>query len=159
MSVLRMCTALRRIRTGSDLTEVDQDGIPVRPTWSVNELLTSYPKPTIPPSTIKRMYQLSALVPPAENTSEHAQITAEMEDLVKLVEAVRLVQVDEHIADPEGHGVPDGRIWAEGMGISLKKEVRAEVAEDEGAHGRALLKHAQRTHNGFYVVDKSSRRE
>ncbi|KAI0092458.1 hypothetical protein BDY19DRAFT_903275 [Irpex rosettiformis] len=141
-----------------DLAAVDEDGIPLRPTWSVNELLSSYPRPTISPSTLKRMYKLSALVPPAEGTREHADITRELEDLVKLVEAVKLVHVDEKVAYTD-HGIPDGRIWEEGTGIPLEKSSKPGAVVKEEAHGRALLEHAQRTHNGLYVVDKSSRRE
>lgn len=149
---------LRSSIASVDPATVDEDGIPLKPTWSVNELLSSYPKPTISPSTLKRMYELSALVPPAEGTAEHAEITRDMEGLVKLVEAVKLVRVDEEHVHGD-NAVPDGRIWAEGAGIPLEKKFGSGVAEEEEGHGRALLKHAQRTHNGLYVVDKSSRRE
>ena len=171
MSFTRQCTRILNSRTKLNIFErrlkssvsnvdtsgVDEDGIPLKPTWSVNELLSSYPRPTISPSTLKRMYELSALVPPAEGTHEHADITREMEDLVKLVEAVKLVHVDPKVVHAD-HGIPDGRVWAEGTGIPLDSR-KSSTPEEEEAHGRALLKHAQRTHNGFYVVDKSSRKE
>ncbi|KAI0698625.1 hypothetical protein BC835DRAFT_647678 [Cytidiella melzeri] len=149
----------RSSRASVELAAVDEDGIPLRPTWSVNDLLSSYPKPTISPPTLRRMYELSALVPPAEGTAEHAKIIHELEDLVKLVEAVKLVDVDSDLTHNE-NAIPDGRIWAEGVGIPLERSKNTEVPIEEGerSQGRALLKHAQRTHNGFYVVDKSSRR-
>ena len=75
--------------------ETDSHAIPTRPTWSVNELLSSYPKPQISPATLKHLHELSALIPPEEGTPEHAKLTAEMENLVKLVEAVKLVDVGE----------------------------------------------------------------
>lgn len=141
--------------TITERVEVDEHGIPLRATWSVNDLLSSYPRPTISASTLRRMYELSALVPPREGTPQHAQITSEMEDLVKLVEAVKMVKVGQP-EETDVHGVPDSRIWANGDGICLTAE--HDAAENEETHGRALLKHAQRTENGLYVVPKPSRR-
>ncbi len=125
---------------------IDGDGIPLRPTWSVNELLSSYPKPILEPSTLKRLHELSALIPPEEGTPGHAQLTSEMESLIKLVEAVKLVDVGQ---GSEEDGVPDGRIWAEGTGIELERD----LGDESGVQGQALLRHAARTDNGLYVVD------
>jgi hypothetical protein len=61
--------------------EPDENGIPIRPTWSVNELLSSYPKPTISPATLKHLYALGALIPPEEGSPEHTKLTEEIEDL------------------------------------------------------------------------------
>lgn len=130
------------------LVETDACGIPLKPTWSVNELISSYPKPTIPPSTLKKLHDLSALIPPEEGTPQHAQLTEELENLVKLVEAVKAVDVSQPDASSI-HQIPDGRIWAEGTGIKLERD---EVAKNE-AHGRDLLRHAARTEDSFYVVD------
>ncbi|KAJ3552921.1 hypothetical protein NM688_g3896 [Phlebia brevispora] len=133
--------------------ETDSHGIPTQPTWSVNELLSSYPKPVITPATLKHLHELSALIPPEEGTPEHARLTSEMENLVKLVEAVRLVDVGQTTESGDGE-VPDGRIWAEGTGISLeyKKEPAPFPPEGE-VHGQALLGYASRTENKLYVVD------
>lgn len=133
-------------RTG---VETDEDGIPIRPTWSVNELLSSYPRPTISPATLKHLHALSALIPPEQGSPEHAKLTEEMQDLVKLVEAVRLVDT-EPISD--GDGVPDGRIWAEGTGIDLDAEP---IPADEGeVQGRGLLKYAKNVSpEGLYLID------
>jgi Asp-tRNA(Asn)/Glu-tRNA(Gln) amidotransferase C subunit len=122
--------------------ETDSCGIPLKPTWSVNELLESYPKPAISPATFKRLHELSALIPPEQGTAEHDNLKEELEDLIKLVEAVRLVKFDE-----EG-GVPDGRVWADGAGIPL-----TEVKEGEMKDGRRLLQHAAHTADGFYLVE------
>ena len=129
--------------------ETDENGIPIRPTWSVNELLSSYPKPTISPATLKHLHTLSALIPPEEGSPEHAKLTEEMRDLVKLVEAVKLVNTD---SVDDGSGVPDGRIWAEGTGIDLEAEP-IPVDENE-VQGRDLLKYSKAVSpEGLYLID------
>ncbi|KAI0637932.1 hypothetical protein C8Q77DRAFT_1153627 [Trametes polyzona] len=138
--------------TKSSTAETDSTGIPLKATWSVNELLSSYPRPTISPATLKRLHELSALIPPEEGTKEHSRLTREVEDLVKLVEAVKLVDVSEAVDDAQ-HVVPDGRIWAEGEGIDLDAAPLTESDGSESAHGTALLKHASRTLEGLYVVE------
>lgn len=134
--------------------ETDEDGIPVRPTWSVNELLSSYPKPTISPTTLKHLHTLSALIPPEEGSPEHARLTEEMQDLVKLVEAVKLVNTD---SVNDGDGVPDGRIWAEGSGIDLDAEP---IPTDENeVQGCNLLKYAKNVSpEGLYLIDSDRSR-
>ncbi|KAI0363557.1 hypothetical protein BV20DRAFT_975543 [Pilatotrama ljubarskyi] len=150
-ALLRSCRGFSpRLKYTS--AEVDSTGIPLKPTWSVNELLSSYPRPTITPATLKRLHELSALIPPEEGTSEHARLTQEIEDLVKLVEAVKLVDVSAVAGNGE-RAVPDGRIWAEGEGISLDTEAFADSEDSESASGRALLAHAARTMDGLYVVE------
>jgi hypothetical protein len=139
----------RSYQPPSSQVETDSLGIPVRPTWSVNELLASYPKPEITTSTMAHIHELSALIPPVVGTDAHAKLTSEMENLVKLVEAVKLV--DTRTVD-DSHPIPDGRIWAEGVGIELSEDVSEHPNDEVG--GRALLQHASRTSpNGFYVVD------
>jgi hypothetical protein len=129
--------------------ETDEYGIPIRPTWSVNELLTSYPKPTISPATLKHLHALSALIPPEEGSPEHAKLTEEMQDLVKLVEAVKLINTD---SVDDGSGVPDGRIWAEGTGIDL--EAKPIPTDEKEVQGRGLLKHAKNVSpEGLYLID------
>ncbi|KAI0356508.1 hypothetical protein OH77DRAFT_1423439 [Trametes cingulata] len=160
MHALRQCVHLTLLRSHralharlrSTLADVDATGIPLKPTWSVNELLSSYPRPTITPATLKRLHELSALIPPEEGSPEHARLTQEMEELVKLVEAVKLVDVSAVAEDGE-RAVPDGRIWAEGEGIRLDTEAFADEEEPQDASGRALLKHASKTMDGLYVVE------
>lgn len=145
----KLGSSLSSNRTLHTDVETDEYGIPVRPTWSVNELLSSYPKPTISPATLKHLHTLSALIPPEEGSPEHAELTEEMEDLVKLVEAVKSVNTD---SVDDGYGVPDGRIWAEGTGIDLDAEP-IPVDENE-VQGRGLLKHARNVSSeGLYLVD------
>ncbi|OSX59286.1 hypothetical protein POSPLADRAFT_1089810, partial [Postia placenta MAD-698-R-SB12] len=114
------------------LVETDACGIPVRPTWSVDELLSSYPKPTIPPSTLKRLHELAALVPPVEGTPEHTKLTREMEGLVRLVEAVKLVDTS--------------------TGIELDESPQpTEGSQDP--NDQKLLSHSSRVRRGLYIVD------
>ncbi|KAF8076088.1 hypothetical protein FPV67DRAFT_396838 [Lyophyllum atratum] len=125
--------------------DTDECGIPLKPTWSVHELLSSYPKPTLLSSTLTRLHELSALKPPAEGTPEHAKLKREMEELIRLVEAVKLV--DTEGVHPTGHcgksgGTPDQHL------LSANRE----------ASGRNLLQHASRTSAGFYVVDAERKR-
>ncbi|KAH7888018.1 hypothetical protein F5I97DRAFT_1864909 [Phlebopus sp. FC_14] len=140
----------RRLITGQ-VVETDAYGIPVTPTWSVRELLSSYPTPTMSSATFKRLHDLSALISPAEGTPEHDTMKRELEGLVKLVEAVKLIKVD---SPAPGH-IPDGRIWAEGVGIPLGKV--AEEVQDE-SRGTELLLHADRTMDGMYVVESDRTR-
>lgn len=140
--------------------ETDDCGIPLKPTWSVHDLLSSYPKPTLSSETLARLHRLSALAPPEEGTPEHAKLTRELEDLIKLVEAVKLVDCSELKSGEkdqgekhEGKDIPDGRILPKGIGINLRGDRVVEEVKD----GRELLKHAVRTQGGFYVVDVDRR--
>jgi len=120
----------------------DSCGIPLKPTWSVNELLSSYPSPTLSNSTINRLYELSALIPPQEGTTQYDAIKKSLEGMVRLVEAVRLVDTSD--------------VSIEGRGEKEDADRRKPVAVSE--NGQKLLEHAERTHNGFYVVDSERRR-
>ncbi len=93
-------------------TDTD-DVIPRKPTWSVHELISSYPRPHISDATLKKLHQLSALVPPTEGTPEHERIRRELEEMVRLVEAVKLVDTS---SVDDANEIPDGRIWPEGCG-------------------------------------------
>ncbi|KAL4075746.1 hypothetical protein V8B97DRAFT_2002059 [Scleroderma yunnanense] len=132
--------------------ETDTCGIPVKPTWSVHELLSSYPTPFISSATLRRLHELSALVPPEEGTPEHEKTRQELEGLVRLVEAVKLVEVESNTDNT----IPDGRIWAEGKGIPLNEDASGTQADDKG--GRDLLKLASRTLDGAYVVETDRRK-
>ncbi|KAF7301539.1 hypothetical protein MIND_00719400 [Mycena indigotica] len=133
-------TSLQRLarRVYSSLPRAtDTAGIPTSPTWSVNELLASYPRPTLSTHALTRLHNLSALVPPKENSPEHAKLKSELEDLIRLVEAVKLVDTT---------GVSPYR---RGTISSTHPQPQPQSAED----GRALLKHAKQTKDGFYVVN------
>ena len=129
------------------LVETDAYGIPLKPTWSVYDLLSSYPTPTISSATLNHLHTLSALIPPEEGTPEHSTLKHEMGDLIKLVDAVKLVKSE--VTD--GVTVADGRVWAEGAGLPLSD---AKDGEDNNVVGSgALLRHSACTSDGLYVVD------
>lgn len=108
---------------------------------------------------MKKLHHLSALIPPEEGTEKHAKLTHEIEEMVRLVEAVKLVDTSSVVL-AEGESVPDGRIWEEGAGIDLKSNTReVEFESGEGENGTELLKHALRTENGFYTVEHDRRRK
>lgn len=95
------------------------------------------------------MHALSALIPPEEGSPEHAKLTEEMQDLIKLVEAVKLVDTDS-VGDK--NGIPDGRIWAEGTGIDLDAEPIP--ADENEVRGRDLLKYSKNVSpDGLYLID------
>ena len=150
----RLSSSLSSKHTPRAEVETDEHGIPVHPTWSVNELLSSYPKPTISPATLKHLHTLSALIPPEEGSPEHAKLTEEMHDLVKLVEAVKLVNTD---SVDNGNGIPDGRVWAEWAGIDLDAEP-IPVDENE-IQGRDLLKYSKNaSKEGLYLIDSDRKK-
>ncbi|KAI6164982.1 hypothetical protein EDD17DRAFT_1473686 [Pisolithus thermaeus] len=142
-------TILKRPLTKAAV-ETDAYGIPLNPTWSVNELLSSYPMPILSSTTFRRLHELSALIPPAKGTREFDEMKRELEELVRLVEAVKLVKLE----DCPGNAIADGRIWAEGKGIPLDYD---SSEGDDGVQGRDLLSLASRTLDGMYVVEANSR--
>ncbi|KAF8631294.1 hypothetical protein AX15_002615 [Amanita polypyramis BW_CC] len=130
-----------RRHTGTKPVETDSCGIPLKPTWSVYELLSSYPKPAISSTTLRHIHELSALIPPEDGTPEHEMLHQELGDLVKLVEAVKLVNTD-GVQFIERHYKED---WdREGV--------------DDGDMEQPLLRHASRTADGSYVVDADRKR-
>jgi len=129
--------------------ETDSCGVPVRPTWSVNTLLSSYPTPTISPATLSRLHELSALIPPPDGTQEHTSLKLEMEGLVKMVEAVKLVDTkDVHLTvtgdNPNADQQCDHRQPPKSTG--------------QDASGQTLLNYTSRTSDRFYVVDADRQR-
>jgi Asp-tRNA(Asn)/Glu-tRNA(Gln) amidotransferase C subunit len=125
--------------------DTDSYGIPVRPTWSVDTLLSSYPTPTISSATLSRLHELSALIPPADGSQEHTSLKGDVEDLVRLVEAVKLVDTkDVHITGACERHLDDIQHFPE--------------STEEHSSGRTILDCASRTLDGFYVVDAHRKR-
>ncbi|KAN0097281.1 hypothetical protein V8E55_001727 [Tylopilus felleus] len=127
----------------------DACGIPLKPTWSLRQLLSSYPSPSLSPATFHRLHELSALIPPTQGTPEYDARKRELDELVKLVEAVKLVDVGR----PTDSSIPDGRVWAEDTGLPMTKEPL-----DEEIQGTKLLDYANRTLEGMYVVETDRER-
>ncbi|KAF7980932.1 hypothetical protein HWV62_36151 [Athelia sp. TMB] len=145
-----------RWQSSKATASTDTFGIPLKPTWSVNELLSSYPTPTITTATLNHLHKLSALTPPAEGTQEHANLKREMEELVRLVEAVKLADLGGASIGSSLEGeIPDSRIWAEGSGVQPVL-AQAHVPGDVG--GSDLLQFAARTSDNLYIVDADRRK-
>ena len=134
----------RRISASHPRRKTDSCGLPLQPTWSVYELLSSYPSPELSTNTITRLYELSALACPKVDTPQFKLIKEELEDMVRLVEAVRLV-------DTSG-------ITVKGRGEKEDADLNTPHGETSGEYGKDLLKHASRAKDGFYTVDSDRRR-
>lgn len=129
----------------------DDLGLPLSPTWSVHKLIGSYPSPTLSDATLRRLYDSAALLAPKSDTHAFEEVKKEMEDLIRLVEAVKMAPGDDDAKGPP----PDGRVWPSGRGIIPLEDI-VESEETKLPSGRELLKHAPRTVNGYYLVDRAS---
>ena len=143
-------------QSGPELVETDDCAIPLKPTWSVDDLLSSYPRPTISSSALHRLHVLSALTPPEEGTSAHSRLTRELEDLVRLVESVRSFNASG--ASSTVDTTLDSRVWAEGTGIDLQK-VPPGDRDLAALDPIELLSRASRIESGFYVVHSDRSRK
>jgi hypothetical protein len=132
-----------------ELVETDDCAIPLRPTWSVDDLLSSYPRPTMSFPALRRLHILSALIPPEEGTPECAKLTQELEDLVKLVESVRFFDVSGESSP--ANIIKDARIWAEGTGIDLQQTPPGD-RDREALDTVELLSRTSRTEDNLYVI-------
>ena len=126
------------------LYETDSCGLPLRPSWSVTQLLSSYPSPTLPITTVNRLYELSSLVPPEQGTPNYNVLKQNLEDMVELVEAVKLVDTSELLEGRSGSEKEDADLVAPQTILS-------------GEIGQELLKHASRISDQLYVVDSERR--
>ncbi|EJD54071.1 hypothetical protein AURDEDRAFT_110706 [Auricularia subglabra TFB-10046 SS5] len=158
LSLARRAAFLRstRVRTHATrpvtrLVETDELGLPKQPTWSVQELLSSYP--TAPPTTekLKHLHKLAALVPPEEGSEEWKRLSEDMSELIRLVEAVKLI--DTTGVEPENLLEP---ITLSAV-FGTDPNADAALYADE-PNGTELLKHAEHQGDGFYVVDTPSSR-
>ncbi|KAJ7591363.1 hypothetical protein C8J56DRAFT_935320, partial [Mycena floridula] len=121
--------------------------VPIQATWSVKELISSYPSPTISSATLNHLHRVSALIPPAEGSTEFEMLKHEMEDMVKLVHAVKLV--DTSTVELQGWNTRD-----ELNQVDLKAGLGPAVEEN-----RDLLSYASRSVDGLYVVEADKARE
>lgn len=152
MSVSRQCfriaaryNLITQRRAVSSLSgtkhETDSLGIPLRPTWSVNDLLSSYPTPSINHAELEQLHKLSALKMPEKDSDEYYKLKGDLEELVRLVEAVKPVDTE---------------------GVELAEVVSADTPPEEETQehtprGRELLEYAHRVKEEFYVVDTDAR--
>ncbi|KAF7433351.1 hypothetical protein PC9H_005301 [Pleurotus ostreatus] len=122
--------------------KTDSLGIPLRPTWSVNDLLSSYPTPSVNHAELEQLHKLSALKIPEKDSDEYHKLKGDLEELVRLVEAVKLV-------DTEGVELAEAVVSAD---IPPEEET-----QEHTPRGRGLLEYAHRVKEEFYVVDTDAR--
>lgn len=137
---------VKRNSSNSRIHDTDSCGIPLQPTWSVNQLLSSYPLPRLSSTTLNRLYDLSALIPPQEGTRQYEAVKADLEEMVRLVEAVRLV--DTSAVSISGRGEKE----------DADKHTDPIEPSQLGEVGQQLLKHASQTTEQFYAVDSERKR-
>jgi hypothetical protein len=139
---------VKPLRTPKDV-KLDHVKIPVEPTWSVRELLGSYPYPKIDDETLDKLHRLSALTPPPSTTTannsgekdERSDLKAHLEGLVKLVNAVRLADVSDATGKLQSEveretGVPDGRIYPIPQKVDLgSKQTKLEAMANQSQGG------------------------
>jgi len=91
-TISRTVTRIRGLASRANACGPDDKKVIPEPeeSWSVRQLLASYPTPSLSAEKLARMHVLSGLEMPDEGSEEYAKIKAEMENLVRLVEAVRL---------------------------------------------------------------------
>ena len=70
-------------------------------TWSVGQLLNSYPSPSIDHQKFVQIHELSALVPPVKESPEYSKLKSDLEGLIKLVEAIRLVDIPPNVGNKD----------------------------------------------------------
>ena len=143
MKAFRSCQyLLRRPNTSLRVYSTDSWGIPSKPTWSVKGLLSSYPSPTLSNDTFQKLYRLSALIPPEEDSPEYKNVKHDLEEMIRLVEAVRLV-------DTTGVTV---------RGRKVEEDAdRANLVPTTEHDGQELLSSAPQTPGDFYVVESERR--
>lgn len=88
---------------------------------------------------ITRLHELSALRPPLEGTPEYKIVKESLQEMVRLVEAVRSVDTAE--------------VLVTGRGEREDADRNATYPEGSGKEGQSLLKNAPRVDGNYYVVD------
>ncbi|KAF9452170.1 hypothetical protein P691DRAFT_805360 [Macrolepiota fuliginosa MF-IS2] len=139
-------STVARGRSYSSKPKTDEYGIPFEPTWSVAGLLSSYQKPSISSRILIRLHELAALESPQEGTPQFESLKGEMSELVRLVEAVKLVDTQ-------------GIVVAARWDTEDADKRNAELAPHVIPEGQELLRHASRTQDGFYLVDADRKRK
>ncbi|KAL9932625.1 hypothetical protein V8E36_008324 [Tilletia maclaganii] len=161
--------------------EVDEDGIPTRPTWSVTALLASTKSATTPTtelisdSTLDNLHTLAALRLPRD-AEARAKLRTALEPMIRLAESVRSYEVDPaHYAawtGTEMEDIVDARVAPE-FGVEEDEEGGEDgVVEDETPPLRpgefdgteempreVLLGQAVRREGDFFVVPRGPVRE
>ncbi|QRW16213.1 hypothetical protein RhiXN_04214 [Rhizoctonia solani] len=149
----QFCTGISRRHKASSGTSVDDLPVPLQATWSVGELLSTYPAPELSDETFARLHRLSALNAPGSTSSDKNTMKLELQELLRLVEAVKLVDTSS-LDGVNQQELLDSRIWAEGQGIDFDAPAANHLSE---VHGDDLLKHAKTHVDGQYMVETAAR--
>ncbi|QRV87841.1 hypothetical protein RhiJN_15859 [Ceratobasidium sp. AG-Ba] len=152
------CTAKRTLFNAVPIRKntthaIPEDIVPGRPTWSVRQLLATYPAPSLSPEIFARLHRLAALQTPAPDSSEFRSLHLELQELLRLVEAVKLVDISA-LGGAEQTDIPDSRIWAKERSTDLDAP-RPEHLDE--SHGKALLRHASKHVDEQYIVETAPR--
>ncbi|KAF8339160.1 uncharacterized protein EI90DRAFT_3040676 [Cantharellus anzutake] len=137
----------------SDVVDARDDTLKrcIRPTWSVHELLSTYPAPKISDATLVKLHRVSALIPPPLDSHAYSERKHQLEELIRLVEAVKLVDV----SSTRGTSIPDGRVWTQGRPIDAP-DLNNESSAPQVSEERNILQHASKSVDGYYVVESPS---
>jgi hypothetical protein len=134
------------------------DCIPLEPPYSLGSLIT--PAAPLPEPTLRKLHQLACLPYPSSVTA------ASLQDLVGVVDGIRSDRVRRLLEQGEAAaGGDDSLGWGkkeivfDGMReLELVDEAATDVARTAvEAHGRELLKDAQKTAGGVYYTVKTSK--
>lgn len=130
--------------------QVDADCIPLKPVWSIRETIESIPDvPIISAEKFQHLHKLSSLDMPARDSPEWAKALRGVQDMARLIEGVRHVDLPPAVPAEKGRLPSDGRIWPANIGIPL--DLESEL--DEPAEPQASLMHlAKFTKDGKYYV-------
>ncbi|KAG8931715.1 hypothetical protein FRC02_002321 [Tulasnella sp. 418] len=131
----------------------DELGLPIKPTWSVQSLLSSYPPPTLDGAILTKLHGLAALSPPPHESPEFEKLRGDLVELIRLVEAVKTAELGEPKSSDEG--IPDGRIWQKDRCMTFEEDVVVAGTLGIEPGGQELMEHAKQQTNGFYTVPSS----
>lgn len=158
---LRRTLAVLRSAPGAAL-ELDAEGLlPRGSRWSIRRLLESQPRVNLSSHQLQHLYKLSALNPPAQDSQAEQSIKAELEEMIRLVEAVRRAPSSslksvEAAQQETGQTLPDGRVWPEGHGMPLELDwgtpSKSKTQSTDEISPSHILKLAKKTHKGFYTA-------
>ncbi|KAG0168496.1 hypothetical protein DFQ28_000986 [Apophysomyces sp. BC1034] len=126
------------------MVKVDQDGLPVAPTWSVNSLLepVAGDQHAISDKQLDHLFKLAQLRPPLDNVAREAL----KRDVKQLSQFTRHIQVEDF-----GDVKPLIHIWRDDIGLCLRKDQPGDDVSNE-PRGRELLAKAKEKSGNFYVV-------
>ena len=141
-TLFMLASSIRRYSATKQLLPCDSLSIPLRPSWSVHELLGRYPAPSVDANALTRLHKIAALDPPPGDSPQFKAIKEELEQLVKLVEAVKLVPQSSN-----SYRAGDGMIWPAGTGLKTTDGVPG--LRNQPA---SLLKHAAVVKEGAFLA-------